>query len=105
MKKCVATSRSIASIIVLAIATEGMANRIMNDTTRMDHTYSGMRLSDIPGARILRIVTIISIAATSAAISVNVTTCAHTSTRLPGAYSGPDSGTYANQPVSGPVFV
>src|SRR5688500_16181472 len=63
-----------------------------------------MRLIDMPGARILRMVTIISTAATSAAISVNVTICAQTSTRLPGAYSGPDSGTYANHPVSGPVL-
>ena len=77
---------------MLPIATAGMAKTIMNDTTSIDHTKSGMRLSDIPGARILKIVTMISTAATSAAISVNVTTCAQTSTRLPGEYSGPESG-------------
>ncbi len=47
----------------------------------------------MPGARCLKTVTMISTAATSAAISVKVTICAQTSTRLPGEYSGPASGT------------
>jgi hypothetical protein len=81
-----------------------MANTIMNDTTSCAHTKSGMRFNDIPGARILNTVTMMFTAATSAAISVNVTTWAHTSTRWPGEYCGPDSGTYANQPTSGAVF-
>ena len=63
-----------------------------------------MRLSDMPGARILNTVTMMSTATASAAISVNVTIWAQTSTRLPGENSGPESGTYANQPASGPVF-
>ena len=47
----------------------------------------------IPGARCFRMVTISSTAATSAATSVKVTVWAHTSTRLPGEYCGPASGT------------
>jgi hypothetical protein len=70
-----------------------MAKRTMNDITTIAHTKSGTRLSDIPGARCLNVVTMISIAPTMAAISVKVTICAHTSTRLPGEYSGPASGT------------
>ena len=63
-----------------------------------------MRLSDIPGARSLNTVAMTSTAATSPAISVNVTICAHTSTRCPGDCCGPASGTYANHPISGPAF-
>ena len=51
-----------------------------------------MRFSDIPGARILRIVAISSVATHIAEISVKVIICAQTSTRLPGANCGPDSG-------------
>src|SRR5690348_17774822 len=49
-KKCVSISRSEASIW-LAVATHGIENTIMNDVTSIAHTNSGMRLSDIPGAR------------------------------------------------------
>ena len=52
-----------------------------------------MRLSVMPGARFLKMVTISSMAPTSAAISVKVIVWAQTSTRLPGEYSGPASGT------------
>jgi hypothetical protein len=45
-----------------------------------------------------------STATASAATSVNVTICAQKSVRLPGEYSGPASGTYENQPVSGPML-
>src|SRR5438105_830766 len=41
----------------------------------------------------------------SAEISVNVIICAQKSTRLPGENWGPESGGYANQPTSTPVFV
>ena len=70
-----------------------MANSTMNDWISIAQTKSGIRLRVIPGARILKMVTISSTAAASAAISVNVIDCAQTSTRLPGANSGPDSGT------------
>ena len=87
------TARSVASISVLPVATAGIANTIMNATTSCAHTNSGMRLSDMPGARILNTVTMMFTAPQSAAISVNVTTCAQTSTRCPGEYAGPESGT------------
>ena len=45
---------------VLAIITAGMAKMTMNDCTSMDQQNSGMRFSDIPGARILRMVAISS---------------------------------------------
>src|SRR5690242_3386575 len=104
LNQWVPIARSAASCSVLAVATAGMANRIMNDTTSCAQTKSGTRLSDIPGARILNVVTMMFTAAASAAISVNVTTCAQTSTRWPGENSGPDSGTYDVQPASGPMF-
>jgi heme/copper-type cytochrome/quinol oxidase subunit 1 len=44
----------------------------------------------------------ISTAATSPAISVNVTTCAHTSVRCPGDCCGPDAGWFSYVPLSGP---
>src|SRR5512133_1107604 len=104
LNQCMLTARSVASINVLAVATAGIAKMIMNATTSCDHTKMGIRFKDIPGARILNVVTMMFTAATSAEISVNVTTCAHTSTRWPGEYVGPDSGTYANQPTSGAVL-
>src|SRR3954468_13196048 len=64
-----------------------------------------MRFSDIPGARIFKIVAIISVATQSAEISVNVIICAQKSTRFPGEYCGPESGGYENQPTSTPEFV
>ena len=74
---------------VLASITAGMANRIMNDVTRIAQTKSGMRLSVMPGARSFRIVTMSSTATASAATSVKVIICAQKSARLPGEYSGP----------------
>jgi hypothetical protein len=58
----------------------------------------------MPGARCLKMVTISSTAPTSAAISVKVMVCAHTSIRFPGENCGPESGTYANHPASAPVL-
>ena len=71
----------------------GIANTTMNDCTSIAHTNTGIRSSDMPGARNLSAVTRISTAAKSAASSVNVIICAQMSTRLPGEYPGPDSGT------------
>src|SRR3954447_2619901 len=48
-------SRS-ADSMVLQIMTDGMANRTMNDTTRLDQTNSGIRLRVMPGARSLNTV-------------------------------------------------
>ena len=95
--------RSIESRVDDSI-TAGIAKMTMNAVTSIDHTYSGIRFSDIPGARCLNMVTMISTAATRAEISVRLTICDQTSTRFPMPYSGPDSGTYANHPASGPIF-
>ena len=65
--------------------TAGIANMIMNEITSIDQTKSGMRLSDIPGARILNAVTTTSTATISPDISVKVIICAQVSTRFPGA--------------------
>ncbi len=78
--------------MALAVATYGIATSTMNDMTTIAQTNSGTRLSDMPGARCLKTVTITSIAATIAAISVNVIICAQMSTRLPGENSGPARG-------------
>ena len=48
--------RSFSSITVLATITAGIAKMIMNDWTSMLQQYIGMRFSDMPGARILRMV-------------------------------------------------
>ena len=64
--------------------TAGIAKMIMNDVTSCAQTNSGMRLSDMPGARCLKTVVMISTAPTSVLISTSVTICDQTSTRLPG---------------------
>src|SRR5437868_5180949 len=89
---------------VLAYMTDGIANMTMNDVISIDHAKSGMRFNVMPGARSLKIVVMRQIATTSAETSVNVMSCAQKSVRLPGEYSGPESGVYANQPASGPEF-
>src|SRR4051794_32920129 len=90
--------------MVLATITAGMAKMMRKDVTSIDQTNTGMRSSVMPGARCLNVVTMISTATASADTSVKVIICAHTSARFPGEYSGPESGTYANQPMSGPIF-
>jgi hypothetical protein len=50
-----------------------MANITMKAVTSWAQTNSGIRLSDIPGARCLNTVTMISIDVISAEISVKVT--------------------------------
>ena len=79
--------------MVLATMIAGMAKITMNAVTSIAHTKSGTRLSDMPGARSFSVVTTSSTAPTSAASSVKVIIWAHTSMRLPGAWSGPASGT------------
>ena len=63
-----------------------------------------MRASVMPGARVARMVATSSTATQSAATSVNVIICAQKSVRLPGEKSDAESGTYADQPASGPTF-
>src|SRR3954466_1381714 len=97
-------SRS-ADSMVLHIMTDGMANRTMNDVTRLDQTNRGMRLRVIPGARSLNTVVMMATAPAMDAVSTRVTIWLQTSYRLPGVNSGPERGVYANHPMSGPVFV
>ena len=73
--------------------TAGIAKMTMKDVTSCAHTNSGIRLIDIPGARILKVVTISCTATASDDTSVNVISCAQKSARLPGEYWGPESGT------------
>ena len=68
---------------VLATMIAGIAKITMNDVTTIAHTNTGMRLSDIPGTRILNTVTMISTATAIAETSVNVIIWAQTSERLP----------------------
>ena len=56
----------------------------MKATTTCPQTKMGMRFSDMPGARSLKTVTMISTATASAETSVNVISCAQKS----GAYRG-----------------
>ena len=70
-----------------------MAKITMNAVTSIAQTNSGIRFNDMPGARALKIVATSSTDTASAATSVNVISCAQKSARLPGAYSGPASGT------------
>ena len=76
--------RSFSRNTVLAIITAGIAKMIMKDWTSIDQQNIGMRFSDIPGARILRIVTMSSTATHRAETSVKVIICAQTSTPFPG---------------------
>ena len=70
------TVRSSSRKILLATITDGMAKMTMNDWISMLQQNIGMRLSDIPGARIFRMVAINSAATAMAEISVNVIICA-----------------------------
>src|SRR5690242_10601190 len=85
-------------------AIEGMAKMIISATTSIAQANSGIRDKVIPGALAFRIVQTSTTAAASADTSVKVIICAQMSARLPGENCGPDSGVYANQPMSGPMF-
>jgi hypothetical protein len=76
-------------VVVMSV---GMAKTIMNPITRIDHTNTGMRLSDIPGARCLRMVTMSPTAPTSAATSSSTTTTTHTSMPMLSSCSRRESG-------------
>ena len=56
--------------MMLAVATDDIANNTITAVTSWDHTKRGTRPQVMPGARILKIVTIASRAAIRAAISV-----------------------------------
>ena len=71
LKKLVLMARSSMSSSV-AMTIDGMAKITMNDVTSMAHTNTGIRFSDMPGARNLKMVMISSDAAISADSSVPV---------------------------------
>ncbi len=70
--------------VELATITAGMANSTMNWVTRIAQTKRGMRFSDMPGARILKMVVISATATSIAESSLKVTSCAQMSAPLPG---------------------
>ena len=80
-----------------------MAKMIMIEVMSIAHAKIGMRRSDMPGARILRITTAMSTATMRPMDSVKLITMFQKSARLPMPYSGPASGTYSNQPASAPL--
>ena len=71
----------------------GTANRIMNAIDSTDHTNSGMRLSVMPGARYLKIVTTKLMAPTVVEMPTNITPRPQKSTLRPGEYAFDVSGT------------
>jgi hypothetical protein len=91
-KKCVITSRS-AIKAELASMIAGIANTTMNDTTRLAQTNSGMRFSDMPVVRSLKIVTISCTATARPDTSVKVIICAQISALFFGANVRRVSGT------------
>ena len=63
---------------------DGIAKITISAVTSIDQTNSGIRLSDMPGARALKMVATSSTDTASAATSVKVMSCAQKSARLPG---------------------
>ena len=61
----------------------GIAKMTMNDTISIDQTNSGIRFSDMPGVRILKMVQTRQVATIRPETSVKVMSCAQTSARLP----------------------
>src|SRR3954465_33619 len=84
--------------------TAGMAKQTMKLVTSRAQTNSGILFRDMPGARCLKMVLMVLTAMASDDNSVKVIICAQKSPRLPAEYSGPASGRYRNQPVSGPML-
>ncbi len=78
---------------MLATMIAGIARMIRKEVTSIDQTKSGMRSSDMPGARCFSTVTTISTATARAETSVKVIICAQISARFPTPYCGPESGT------------
>ena len=92
LKKCVPSILSSWTRFAPSI-TVGMAKMIMNAITSEAHTKSGIRRSDIPGARILRMTVAMSTATMSPIASVKFTSTFQKSARFPIPYSGPARGT------------
>ena len=76
-----------------ANVTAGTANSIMKAMPSSDHTKAGMRLSVMPGARYLKIVTTKLIAPTVVEMPTNMTPSAQKSTLAPGEKALDVSGT------------
>ena len=86
---------------MLARISGGKPKTIMNDVTSIAQANSGIRRRSMPGARPMRMATIISTAAATAAISEKVTPISQKSALSPGDQVASVSGTYMNQPESG----
>ena len=82
-KKAKSNARWISSRIDARIS-GGNPNAIMNAVTSIAQANSGIRRRSMPGARVIRIATISSIAASTAAISANVTPISQKSAPSPG---------------------
>ena len=75
----------------------------MNENTTYDHTSTGIREIDMPGARHLIVVTKKFTAPTVVEIPTKTTPTAQKSMPLPGENNESESGAYANHPPSGAV--
>ena len=79
----------------------GKPTTIMKATTSRYHAKSGIRLSDMPAVRTLRMLATISTPAQRADTSTKVTPSSQTSELMPEVKGFPDSGVYMNQPAFG----
>src|SRR5687768_16395032 len=84
-----------------ARVTAGTANSTISAIERIDQAKMGMRLIVIPGARILKMVTMKLTAPTVVDSPVKITPRAQKSMFRPAEKASDVSGTYANQPPSG----
>jgi hypothetical protein len=91
-KKLVSPFRSSSSIAVPTISGVN-PKMIMKAVTSMAHPKTGIRLMDIPGARIRSTATIISAAAPMAATSATLSAMSHQSMLSPGDHCRLVSGT------------
>ena len=73
----------------------------MNENTNIAHTNTGIRLSVMPGARSLKIVTMKLIAPTVVEMPTKITAKPQKSMLMPSEYGFDVRGVYANQPPSG----
>ena len=122
-------ARWVESINVLPVATAGIAKTIMKATTSCAQTKSGMRLSDIPGARSLNTVTMMFLFAVPIMLGLGVylvplmlgtrnlafprlNAFSYYVYLIGGLFlytafflnTGPDAGWFAYVPLSGPQF-
>ena len=100
LKKFIPKKRSNINSMSATVIT-GNASTSRNEVTRVIHVKSGIRISDMPGARILTIVTMKLKAAASEAMPSTCRLTAQKSMPWPGLKSLPVIGAYPNQPALG----